>query len=236
MKALLGILAKPFAYFLSFLFDICGSYGVAIIILSVIVRGALYPLYKKQIISTSGMSEIQPKVMALQKKYANDKETLNIKLAELYKEEDINPSAGCLPMIVQMIVIMALFNLLRNPLNFMPSDDMCFAVHQSFLWIRDLSQPDLWILPIMSGVATFISFWMSTKNNLNQQQGSSGNAMMKMMKYFFPIMIVWLARTYPSGLAIYWFVSQFMQIFFNIRFNQIRNEMNVRKKLKKKIS
>lgn len=226
------IFAKPFSYFLTFLFGIVENYGVAIIILSVIVRGALYPLYKKQILSTAGMADMQPKIMELQRKYANDKETLSKKMNELYQEEGVNPMAGCLPMLVQFFVIMGLFTLLRNPLNLMPSDEMCLAVHESFLWIKDLSQPDPWILPIMSGIATFFSFWMSSQNNLTGQQ--NGNAMMNIMKYFFPIMIVWLARTYPSGLAIYWFVSQFMQIFFNLRFNKIRKEMRIMNMIKKK--
>ena len=72
---------------------------------------------------------------------------------------------------------------------------------------------------------------MSSQNNLNGE--AQGGAVMKMMKYFFPIMIVWLARTYPSGLAIYWFISQFMQIFFNIRFNQIRKDMKIKAEAKK---
>ena len=227
------IFAIPFSYFLSFLFSIFGNYGVAIIILSVIVRGALYPLYKKQILSTAGMADMQPKIMDLQRKYANDKETLSIKMNELYKEEGVNPMAGCLPMLVQMFVIMGLFSLLRNPLSLMHSDEMCLAVHESFLWIKDLSQPDMWILPILSGVATFFSFWMSSQNNLTGGQ-QSANSMMNIMKYFFPVMIVWLARTYPSGLAIYWFVSQFMQIFFNLRFNKIRKEMKIKSMVKKK--
>lgn len=229
------IFAIPFSYLLSFLYGLVDNYGIAIIILSIIVRGALYPLYKKQILSTAGMASLQPKMRELQRKYANDKETLNIKMAELYKEENVNPAAGCLPMIIQMFVIMGLFVLLRNPLQYMKNPEMFFAVHQSFLWIKDLSQPDLWILPILSGIATFIAFTMSSQNNLTGAQQPGGNVMNSIMKYFFPIMIVWLARTYPSGLAIYWFISQFMQIFFNLRFNQIRKEINKgSKKMKKK--
>ncbi len=229
----MSFIAKPFAYLLSFFFDICGNYGIAIILLSVLVRGAMYPLYKKQILSTAGMQKIQPKMKELQRKYANDKETLNVKMAELYKEEGFNPAAGCLPMIVQLVVITGLFTLLRNPLLYLNNEAMYFAVHDSFLWIPDLSQPDLWILPILSGIATFISFYLSQKNNLAGPQ-PGGNTMMFIMKYFFPIMIVWLARSYPSGLAIYWFISQFMQIFFNIRFNSLRKDMEKKQKKKKR--
>lgn len=221
-----NIIAKPFALLLSLFYSLTGHYWLAIVVLSVFVRGAMYPIYKKQILSTAGMTDLQPKINQIQQKYANDKQMMNQKIAELYKEEGVNPTSGCLPMIVQLIVISGLFVLLRYPLNYL-SDDMVFAVHESFLWIRDLSQPDPWILPIMSGVATFFAYTMSTSNNINSTGGSQGG--MKAMSYIFPILIVWLSRSYPAGLAIYWFISQFMQIFFNIRYNQIRKEMKAKK-------
>lgn len=221
---MLGLIARPFGFLLSFFYDILGSYALAIVVLSALVRVAMYPLYKKQVLSMAGMTTMQPKIREIQKKYANDRETMNIKMQELYKEEGFNPAAGCLPMIIQMIVISGLFGLLRYPLTYLGNDtEMVFAVHHSFLWMEDLSQPDLWILPILSGVATFASFWMSSQNSAMQQQ--AGNAMNIIMKYLFPIMIVWLARSYPAGLAIYWFISQFVQIFFNIRFNVLRKEI-----------
>ena len=138
---------------------------------------------------------------------------------------------GCLPMVVQMIIIMGLFALLRNPMTYISSEEMYFAIHENFLWIRDLSQPDLWVLPLMAGAATFFSTWLSRQTNPNPQ---NFNAMMKMMMYFFPIMIVWLARSYPSGLAIYWFMSQFIQIFFNLRFNKLRKDIREKNKTVKK--
>lgn len=212
-----------------------GNYGICLIIVTLIVKLALYPVYKKQIFSTAGMMDIQPKMQELQRKYANDKETLNQKMAELYKEEGFNPMGGCLPMIVQMFVIMGLFGLLRNPMLYIADESMYFAIHEKFLWIQDLSQPDLWILPIAAGVATFFSFWMNQQTNPNANAAAAGgNIMNVIMKYFFPIMIVWLARTYPSGLAIYWFMSQFIQIFFNLRFNMLRKALKEKNKPSKK--
>lgn len=227
----MGILSTPLGWLLTQLYSIIGNYGICLIIVTVLVKMALYPFYKKQILSTASMTDIQPRMQEIQRKYANDKETMNAKLAELYKEEGFNPMGGCLPMVVQMIVIMALFGLLRNPMIYMSDENMYFAIHESFLWIRDLSQPDLWILPIAAGVATFFSFWLNQQTNPNPQ---NSNMMMKVMNYFFPIMIVWLARSYPSGLAIYWFMSQFIQIFFNLRFNQIRKALKKDKKSKKR--
>ena len=199
----MGLLAKPLGWLLTLLYDLVGNYGICLIIVTLIVKLALYPVYKKQIFSTAGMMDIQPKMQELQRKYANDKETLNQKMAELYKEEGFNPMGGCLPMIVQMFVIMGLFGLLRNPMLYIADESMYFAIHEKFLWIQDLSQPDLWILPIAAGVATFFSFWMNQQTNPNANAAAAGgNIMNVIMKYFFPIMIVWLARTYPSGLAL----------------------------------
>ncbi len=233
----MGLIAQPLGWLLTQLYNIVGSYGVALAIVTLIVKMALYPLYKKQIMATAGMTDLQPKMQELQKKYANDRETLNEKMQELYKEEGFNPMGGCLPMIVQMVVIMGLFALLRNPMIYIHSEQMYFAIHESFLWIRDLSQPDLWVLPILAGVATFFSSWLTRLANPTPQ---NSNVMMKMMMYFFPIMIVWLARAYPAGLAVYWFVGQFIQIFFNLRFNKLRKDLkeknkSVKKKKKKKV-
>ena len=231
----MGILAKPLAWLLTLLYGVVGNYGITVAILTVIVKIALYPLYKKQILSTAGMADMQPKIQEIQKKYANDTETMNAKLAEVYKEEGFNPAGGCLPMIVQMIIIMGLFTLLRNPMAYIEADsNMYFAIHEHFLWIKDLSQPDNWILPILAGAATFFSFWLNMQMNPQSKGAPGSNAMNKMMQYFFPIMIVWLARTYPSGLAIYWFISQFIQIFFNLRFNQLRKALRDKNKQKKK--
>ena len=228
----MGIIAKPLGWLMTWLYGIIGNYALVIILLTVAVKIILYPVYKNQIMSTANMTEMQPKVQEIQRKYAKDKETMNQKLAELYQEENYNPAKGCMPMIVQMIVIMALFAVLRNPMTYISNEEMYFAIHESFLWIKDLSQPDLWILPIAAGIATFLSQFLSTVTNPNNN--NSANMMMKSMMYFFPIMIVWLARTYPSGLALYWFVSQFIQIFFNLRLNHIRKALKNDKKKKKK--
>ena len=136
-------------------------------------------------------------------------------------------------MVVQMIVIMGLFALLRNPMTYMGSDEMLYAVHESFLWIKDLAQPDKWILPIAAGVATFVSYSMSNANNMNATGGANAQAsgaMNGFMKFFFPIMILWFARSYPAGLAIYWFGSQVIQIFYNLRFSQWKKK-NQREKM-----
>lgn len=219
----MGFMAKPLGVLLTFIYRIVGNYGISLIILTAIVRCVLYPLYVKQIKATSGMTTMQPRVQEIQRKYANDKEKMNEELNKLYKEANFNPLGGCLPVIIQMPIIFGLFALLRNPMKFM-DDSMLTAAHESFLWINDLAQPDLWILPILAGVGTFFAFSMT------QQLTSAGNrqteTMNKVMKFIFPVSILWLARAYPAGLAIYWAGGQFLQIFFNWRMNKVRREMN----------
>ena len=227
----MGIIAKPLGWLMTWLYGMIGNYALVIIIITTVVKFVLYPVYKNQILTTANMADMQPKIQEIQRKYANDKETMNQKLAEFYQEENYNPAKGCMPMIVQMIVIMALFAVLRNPMTYITNEEMYFAIHESFLWIKDLSQPDLWILPILAGVFTFLSQWLNKLTNPTMQ--GSSNMMMTMMMYFFPIMILWLARSYPSGLALYWFVGQFIQVFFNLRLNQIRRKI-VKEKTGKK--
>lgn len=234
MYTILGVIAKPLGWLLSLLYGFIDNYGITIIVFTIIVKLCLYPLYIKQTKSMARMSDVQPKMAELQRKYANDKETLNIKMAELYKEEKFNPMGGCLPMLIQMPIIMALFALLRKPMAYMADDSMLFAVHENFLWIMDLSQPDKWILPILAGIATFIAF------SLNQQQtdatgaAAAQNGMMKMMKYLFPLMIVLMGRSFPAGLAVYWALGQVMQIFFNLHLKSVRNKLKEESKKKKK--
>lgn len=224
MQTIVGWIAKPLGYFLGWLYSIVGSYGLAIVIFTIVVKICLYPLYAKQMKATAGMSKLQPRVKALQSKYANDKETLNAKMAELYREEGINPAGGCLPMLIQLPIIFGLFALLRNPLLYMGnSDQMIFAIHESFLWMTDLSQPDKWILPILAGIATFLAFSLQQQQQQDMPGGSGG--MMKSMKYIFPIMIVLMGRTFPAGLTIYWALSQVIQIFYNMRMNTVRKQL-----------
>ena len=232
----MGFIAKPIGYLLALIYKLVGNYGISLIILTVIVKLVLYPLYAKQIKSTANMSEISDKAKEIQARYANDREKMNEEMQKLYAETGFNPMSGCLPMAIQFPIIMGLFALLRNPMKYMPSDpSLMFANHESFLWIKDLAQPDLWILPIAAGLATFFAFSMNSAMTMQQPGANPGQqkAMNAIMKYFFPLSILWLARSYPAGLAIYWAGGQFMQIFFNLRINKIRDEMNREKEQRK---
>ena len=231
----MGIIAKPIGYLLALIYKLVGNYGISLIILTVIVKLVLYPMYAKQIKSTANMSEMSEKAKEIQNRYANDKEKMNEEMQKLYAETGFNPMSGCLPMLIQFPIIMGLFALLRNPMKYMPTETMMFANHESFLWIKDLAQPDLIILPIAAGLATFFAFSMNSAMTMQQPGANPGQqkAMNAIMKYFFPLSILWLARSYPAGLAIYWAGGQFMQIFFNLRINKIKDQMNAEREKKK---
>ena len=229
MNTIIGIFAKPLAYLLMFIYNIIGNYGITLIILTAIVKTCLYPLYIKQMKSTSASADMQGKIRQLQQKYGNDKETLNIKLAELYKEEGFNPASGCLPMLIQMPIIFALFALLRDPTAFIDDSSFLFVIHESFIWINDLSKADPWVLPILAAITTYISYNISMSFNQNNEMAGA----MSMMKYLFPIMIFMMGRSFPAGLALYWFFGQFLQIFFNLHMNSLRKKEAAKRKKSK---
>lgn len=205
------IIAVPLGYILDALYSFIDNYGITIIIFTVIIRLIILPLYAAQLRSMSRMQAMQPKMKEIQTKYAGDSQMMNIKLQELYKEEKINPAMGCLPLLIQLPIIWGLFALLRNPMEYINDSDMVLAVHESFIWVNDLSQPDLWLFPILAGVATFISMKLTQSSSGNNAAASMG-ASMKVMQYFMPIMIVWMGRTLPAGLCLYWLTSYVFQI------------------------
>ena len=230
----MGILASPMSYLLTWIYDFIGNYGLALLVFTILIKGVMYPLYAKQIKTTMNMSKMQPKIKEIQQKYAKDKALMNQKMAELYKEEGGSMYGGCLPMLIQMIVIMGLFTLLRNPMNYISSDKMLFAIHESFLWIPDLAQPDKWVLPIIAGIATFLATYFSQTNQMSGPNADQMKMMTKMMKSVFPVMILLMARSYPAGLALYWSLNQIIQIFYNIRFAKMKKKMSGESKKKRK--
>ncbi len=231
---MLQFIAKPLGLLLTGIYGIVNNYGISLIILTVIVRVCMIPLYAKQLRTSAAMAEMQPKMQEIQRRYANDMELMQQKLSELYREENYNPMSGCLPMIIQMPIIMGLFALLRNPMMYLTDESMVMAVHESFLWVQDLSQPDSWILPIAAGLAQYFAF---SSQSSGMDQAAAG--MMNSMKYFFPVMIFLMGRSFPAGLTVYWFVGTLVMIVQNIfmkgykeklKSKQAENQKNGKKK------
>lgn len=223
MNTIIAIFAKPMGMVLFWLYGFIGNYGLSIIVFTILIRTLIYPLTADQLKQTAKTSELQPKMQKLQKQYAHDKELLNQKTMELYQEEGVNPMRGCLPLLIQMPIILGLFSLLRNPMAFIEKDSMLVTIHESFLWIPDLSQPDQWILPILAAITTYFSYKLTSMSN--PMAGGQSNSAMKVMQYIFPLMILWWGRTFPAGLTIYWFISTLYQcVQQQIIYRSIRKE------------
>ncbi|MBQ9726655.1 MAG: YidC/Oxa1 family insertase periplasmic-domain containing protein [Kiritimatiellae bacterium] len=181
------------------------SYGLAIIILTVLVRLVLYPFTRKSTESMKKMQELQPKIKALQEKYKDDKRKLQQEQMKLYAEAKVNPLYSCLPMLIQLPVFIALFMVLRTSVELR---------HESFLWIRDLSEPEnlfrdtlgfgLNLLPIGMAVT------MTLQSRLTPSAGDPSQQ--KMMTVFMPIMMLVMCYPFASALGLYWVVSQAIAI------------------------
>ena len=214
MGAITGFFATIIGYPMQWIYSVVNSYGVSIIILTLLIRLCLLPLYAKQIKSSAKMAELQPKMKELQTKYANNREKLNEEMSKLYEQAGTKPTSGCLPLIIQLPIIYGLFALLRNPLTYMTSSNMIAAVHESFFWINDLSQPDAWILPIIAGVTTYFTSAVS----MSAAEGAGGA--MSGMKYFMPVIIFLMGRSFPAGLALYWTIGNCFMIVQTLIFNK----------------
>lgn len=232
---LFSLLATPFAIALAYTYKLFGNYGISLTVFTLVICAAMIPIYTKQISSQARMSEIQPKISAIQTKYAYDQQLMNQKLQELYKKEHYSPTQGCLPLFIQMFIIMGLFTMLRNPMMFIDVtknpvyEALVMGTHESFLWIKDLSQPDPWILPVLTGVAQFLTSFVTNKMTPSSQQMGS----MKMMTYFFPVMILWLGRSMPAGLTLYWFLRSLFTIVQTFFLNKEREKQALRREVEK---
>jgi len=187
------------------------SYALAIFLLTLLIRVVLYPLNNKQLTSTKKMQEIQPKLKEIQKKYKNNPEKANQEVIKVYKENKVNPMAGCLPLLIQMPIIIALFQALRQ---FEYTD-----LGATFFWIPHLKNPDpLMILPVVVGIATYFQSKVSMANTENNPQAA---ATQKTMLYVMPLMIGWMSTKFPAGLCLYWIFYSLtgiiQQIFVNRR-------------------
>ncbi|BEU88991.1 YidC/Oxa1 family membrane protein insertase [Selenomonas sp. TAMA-11512] len=173
------------------------SYGFAIILLTIFIKVLMYPLTKKQVESMKGMQELQPKLKKIQEQYKGNPQMLQQRMTELYKEAGISPLAGCLPLLIQMPILMGMFYALQGYTY--PSE-----ASQVFFWLPSLSDPDpIYVLPVLSALTT----WYQQKQTTDTQ-----NAQMKMMMIFMPLFIGWISLNFASGLVLYWVTMNIVQI------------------------
>ena len=225
MGSLWSFLGDTFADIIVFFYSFTHNYGIAIILMTILIRVILYPLMQKQMVSMREMQKIQPLMKAVQDKYKNDKERLNKELMALYKEHKVNPMSGCLPLIIQMPILILLFQVLRE------FNTKIYAVYNGnpgFLWLKDLSLPDqliqlpgsgifgiqyIGIMPFLIGGSMYIQQKMtSTGGTAAGKDGGSAQQTQKMMTIMMPLMIGFFSFSLPSGLTLYWFTSTLLGI------------------------
>ena len=191
------------------------SYALAIIMISILLKLILFPLMQKQMKSTMNMQEVQPKLEYLQKKYKNNPEKMNEEMMQLYKEYDVNPMAGCLPLLIQFPILIGLFMALRQ-YEFVPIE------HATFLWVPNLGDVDpMHILPVLVAVTMFLQQKISmaaTAGNAQTEQ------MMKTMLYMMPAMMLFVCWSMPAGLCLYWAFFSVLSIIQQYFMNQTKKK------------
>ncbi|HHF2997641.1 TPA: membrane protein insertase YidC [Vibrio diabolicus] len=193
----LWFIAKPLHMLLSFIQSFVGNWGVAIICLTFIVRGAMYPLTKAQYTSMAKMRMLQPKLQAMRERIGDDRQRMSQEMMELYKKEKVNPLGGCLPLILQMPIFISLYWALMESVELRHSP--------FFGWIHDLSAQDpYYILPLLMGASMFLIQKMSPTTVTDPMQ-------QKIMT-FMPVMFTFFFLFFPSGLVLYWLVSNIVTL------------------------
>lgn len=190
------VLAKPMLYTLKFFYGVVGNYGLAIIIITVILKGIFFPLTHKSYKSMKGMQKIQPEMNKIREKFKNDRDAMNKAVMELYRDHKVNPLGGCLPMVVQIPVFFALYKALMFSIE--------LRHEPFFFWVTDLSDKDpYYITPVIMGVTMFIQQKMTP---------SQMDPMQQKMMMALPIVFTFMFLSFPSGLVLYWLVNNVLTI------------------------
>ena len=199
------VLAKPLLYTLKFFYSYVGNYGIAIIIVTIILKALFFPLTHKSYKSMKDMQKIQPKMAALKEKYKDDRDAMNKAVMELYREHKVNPMGGCLPMVVQIPVFFALYKAL------MFSIELRHAPF--FLWVADLADKDpYYVTPVIMGITMFVQQKMTP---------SQMDPIQQKMMLALPVVFTFMFLSFPSGLVLYWLVNNILTIGQQMYINKL---------------
>jgi len=200
------VIAAPLFWLLKWLHDLVHNWGWAIVLLTIIIKSLFYPLNHASARSMAKMKVIAPKLKSLQEQYANDKQQLQVKMMEMYRQEKINPLGGCLPILVQIPVFLALYWVLLNAVELRNAPWI--------LWIKDLSAPDpYFVLPVIYAITAYLQVKLSPTPISDPVQAK----VMQIMPIAFSVMFVF----FPSGLVLYWLVNNSLQIFQQWHMNRV---------------
>ena len=193
-------------WLLAWLYDVCGNWGWAIVLLTIIVRIVLYPLSYKGMVSMQKLKDLAPKMKEIQERYKGDPQKLQMHMMELYKKHGANPLGGCLPLLLQIPVFFAIYRVLYNAIELKNSEWI--------LWINDLSAIDpYFVLPVLMGVSMYVSQRLTPSNFTDPMQ----EKIFKMLPWFF--MIFFIIFPFPAGLVLYWTVNNIFSIIQQISIN-----------------
>ena len=198
------------------------SLALTICIFAIIIRIVLFPLSLKQAKSTKNIQALQPRITSIQTRFKGNNEKISQETMALYKKYKINPMGGCLPVLAQFPVMIALFQSIRSLFD----TNQLEGINVSFFWINDLAQPDLWALPIFVAITTFISSKYSMANT-PKTGDSNAKSMEYSMLYVMPLMMGWFARSYPAGLSIYWSAYSVLSIIQQFVTNRMLKNVQI---------
>lgn len=231
-------------FLMEFFYKLIPNWGVSIILMTILLKVAMFPLTKKSSVSTLKMQELQPRIKEIQDKYKNNPEKMNAEMGKFYKEAGYNPLSGCLPLLIQFPLIFAMFNLFNNYFEFRGA---------MFIpgWIPDLSVGDsIYIfpptIPLIGGSALRLlpiiyvaSQLLFTKITQTASANAAGGNSMKLMMYGMPLFFFFMFYSAPAGLLLYWTVSNFLQLiqqmFINKMMHAKRVEMGLAEETKKPV-
>jgi YidC/Oxa1 family membrane protein insertase len=216
------IILSPMINILVVLSDVLfDNLGLTIIVLTIIVRAAMYPLTRRQLRATKGMQELQPKLAEIRKKYAKDKQRRAQEEMALMKQSGISAQGCLVPMLIQMPIWIALYHSIIRLLPLVPEDFLNLSRHLYTAWPMvfgqvpldyyflgmNLASPNMF-MPILVGGSMWVQQKMTTPQSTDPQQRAQG----QMMQWMFPLMFAFLSLTFPSGLSLYWTVSNLITI------------------------
>ncbi|MGO8763182.1 MAG: membrane protein insertase YidC [Desulfobaccales bacterium] len=198
------VLGKPLLHFLNWLDRYSFNYGWAIVILTILLRIVFWYPNHKSYKSMKDMQKLQPKVAKLREKYKDDKETMNKELMALYRTFKVNPMAGCLPMVLQLPVFIALYNVLGYAIELRHASFIPTLPFSNIVWLADLSAKDpLLITPLVMGATMFLQQKMTP---------STGDPTQAKMMMFLPLIFTFMFLNFASGLVVYWLVNNVLSI------------------------
>lgn len=266
------LINKPLGFILGSIYTFVQSYGLAILLFTLVIRIILLPLSVKQQKSMVSTARLQPKIKELEKKYKNDRQKQSEELMKLYQSEGVNPASGCLPMLIQLPIIFGLYSVINRPLSYLvgltteqitnlseilglgykaseigmkeiyiaeamrnnaaslPSQFASLnMIDFNFLGLNLATSPSisqlspLWIIPVLAGITAYLSSWVTMKVSPSASSMGSGQAasMTKSMLYTMPLISVWITFTMPSGVGLYWIMSNALMVVQQYLLNRI---------------